>query len=226
MRTAAMIVLLAAAPAAAQAQPPAQSYPSQAGPLAVETIARGLDHPWAIAFLPDGRLMVSERPGRLRLIAKDGALSPPLSGVPPVFARRQGGLLDVALDRDFATNRTLFFCYAESADGGARTTLARARRADDATRLDDVRPIFRQEGPLSSGNHFGCRIAQASDGNLFLTLGDHFGPRDEAQNLANHIGKIVRVTPDGAAPPDNPFVGRKDARQEIWSYGQIGRAHV
>jgi glucose/arabinose dehydrogenase len=136
------------------------------------------------------------------------------------MASGQGGLHDVALDRDFANNRTIYFCFAEPAQGGGRTALARARLADDeAPKLDDVKVIFRQEGPLSSGNHYGCRIVQARDGNLFLTLGEHFSTRDEAQNLANHLGKIVRITPDGAVPPDNPFVNRKDARPEIWSYG-------
>jgi glucose/arabinose dehydrogenase len=137
-----------------------------------------------------------------------------------VFARSQGGLHDVAVDRDYAQNQTIYFCYAEPADGGGRTTMARARLVEgERPRLDDVRPIFRQQGPLSSGNHFGCRIVQTSDGNLFLTTGDHFRDRDEAQNLRNHIGKTIRVRPDGSVPPDNPFVGRTGARPEIWSYG-------
>jgi aldose sugar dehydrogenase len=205
---------LGAAPAAAQ------TFPSSAGTLAVETVARGLDHPWSIAFLPDGRMLVTERPGRLRIVARDGKLSPPVAGVPKVMASGQGGLHDVVLDRDFAGNRTIYFCYAEPAQGGGRTALARARLTDDeAPKLDDVKVIFRQEGPLSSGNHYGCRIVQARDGNLFLTMGDHFYTRDEAQNLANHLGKIVRLTPDGAVPPGNPFVGRKDAKPQIWSYG-------
>ena len=141
----------------------AQVYPSSAGNLAVETVARGLDHPWALAFLPDGRMLVTERPGRMRIVAKDGKLSPPLAGVPKVLASGQGGLLDVVLDRDYAQNRTIYFCFAEPADGGGRTALARARLVDEGTpRLDDVKVIFRQEGPLSSGNHFGCRIAQAA----------------------------------------------------------------
>jgi aldose sugar dehydrogenase len=198
----------------------AQTFPSEAGNLKVETIARGLDHPWALAFLPDGRMLVTERPGRLRIVARDGSISPPVSGVPQVRASGQGGLHDVVLDRDFASNRTIYLCYAEPAEGGGRTALARARFTDgEAARLDDVKVIFRQEGPLSSGNHYGCRIVQGRDGNLWLTLGDHFTYRDEAQNLANHLGKIVRVTPDGAVPRDNPFVGRNDAKPEIWSYG-------
>jgi glucose/arabinose dehydrogenase len=203
-----------AAPAAAQ------TFPSSAGSLTVETVARGLDHPWSLAFLPDGRMLVTERPGRLRIVTRDGKLSPPVSGVPKVMASGQGGLHDVALDRDFAVNRTIYFCFAEPVQGGGRTALARARLVDDETpHLDDLKTIFHQDGPLSDGSHYGCRIVQARDGNLFLTLGEHFDHRDEAQNLANHLGKIVRLTPDGAVPPDNPFVGRADARPEIWSYG-------
>jgi aldose sugar dehydrogenase len=203
---------------AASAAP--QTYPSSAGNLMVETIATGLANPWALAFLPDGRLVVTERAGRMRIVGKDGKLSSPLAGVPQVAARGQGGLHDVVLDRDYAQNSTIYFCFAEPASGGARTALARAKLVNEATpRLDDVKVIFHQEGPLSSGNHFGCRIAQAADGNLFLTMGDHFTYRNEAQNLANHLGKIVRIRPDGSVPPDNPFVNRTGAKPEIWSYG-------
>src|SRR5262245_43324504 len=208
------VLLLVTAPAAAQ------TYPSSAGNLRVETVASALSHPWGLAFLPDQRLLVTERPGRLRIIARDGKASPPLPGVPKVFAQSQGGLHDVALDRDYAQNQTIYFCFAEATAGGARTAMAQARLVDEGTpRLDDVKVIFRQEGPLSSGNHFGCRIAQTADGNLFLTMGDHFTYRDEAQNLGNHLGKIVRIRPDGSVPPDNPFVGRSGAKPEIWSYG-------
>ena len=198
----------------------AQTFPSSAGPLNVETVARGLDHPWGLVFLPDGRMLVTERPGRLRIVTRDGKLSPPVKGVPQVRASGQGGLHDVALDRDFASNKTIYLCFAEPASGGGRTAMVRARFTDgEAPQLDDVKVIFRQEGPLSSGNHYGCRIVQGRDGNLWLTLGEHFTHRDEAQNLANHLGKIVRVTPDGDVPKDNPFVGRANARPEIWSYG-------
>jgi aldose sugar dehydrogenase len=191
-----------------------------AGDIGVQTVARGLNHPWSLAFLPDGRMLVTERPGRMRIVAKDGKLSAALASVPKVFAVSQGGLHDVVLDRGYTQNHTIYFCYAEPASGGARTTLARARLIDEgAPRLDDVKVIFRQEGPLSTGNHFGCRIVQTPDNNLFLAMGDHYRPRDEAQNLANHIGKIVRIRPDGSVPPDNPFVGREGAKPEIWSYG-------
>jgi glucose/arabinose dehydrogenase len=156
----------------------------------------------------------------MRIVATDRKLSPALAGVPKVFASGQGGLLDVALDRSYPQNQTIFFCYAEPVSGGARTALARARLVDESTpRLDDVNVIFRQEGGLSSSNHFGCRIAQTADNDLFLTTGDHFTGRDQAQNLANHLGKTIRIRPDGSAPPDNPFVGRPGAKPEIWSYG-------
>jgi glucose/arabinose dehydrogenase len=205
--------------AAASAPAASQTFPSSAGNIAVETVASGLVHPWALAFLPDGRMLVTEKPGRMRLVTREGVLSPPVAGVPKVFASGQGGLLDVVLDREHAQNRIIYFCFAEPESGGARTSMARAKLIEEgAPRLDEVKIIFRQEGPLSSGNHFGCRIVQARDGNLFLTMGDHFGPRDQAQNVNNHIGKIVRIAPDGSVPPDNPFVG-KQGKPEIWSSG-------
>ena len=195
------------------------SFASSAGQLEVQTVASGLAHPWSLAFLPEGRMLVTERPGRMRIVTPEGQISPPLKGVPEVWASGQGGLLDVVTDKTYAQNKTFYFCYAERSGSGGRTAVARAKLNDGGGRLDDVKVIFRQEGPLSSGNHYGCRIAQAGDGNLFVTLGDHFGPRDEAQNLGNHLGKLIRITPDGAAPPDNPFVGRDGAKPEIWSYG-------
>lgn len=196
------------------------SFASSAGQLEVQTIASGLVNPWALAFLADGRMLVTERPGRMRIVSSDGQLSPALKGVPDVWATGQGGLLDVVTDRAFKQNNTIYFCFSERTAGGGRTAVARAKLVDgDAPRLDDVKVIFRQQGPLSSGNHYGCRIAQARDGNLFVTLGEHFSHRDEAQNLGNHLGKLIRITPDGTAPNDNPFVGRDGARPEIWSYG-------
>lgn len=203
-------------PLAAAAAP----FISSAGPLAVDIVARGLVHPWALAFLPDGRMLVTERPGRMRIVTRDGQLSEPLAGVPRVLASGQGGLFDVVLDRDFARNRTLYFSYAEPADGGGRTALARAQLDLGAKpALTAVTVIYRQHGGVSRGNHFGGRIAQAADGNLFVTNGDHFSGRDKAQTLDNDLGKIVRITPDGAAPKDNPFNGWAGARAEIWSYG-------
>ena len=198
----------------------AQVLQSSAGTIAVDTVARGLDHPWALAFLPDGRMLVTERPGRMRIVATDRNPSPALGGVPKVFSSGQGGLLDLVLDRGYAQNQTVYFCYAEPVSGGARTALARARLVDEGTpRLDDVKVIFRQEGGLSSSNHFGCRIAQTAENDLFVTTGDHFTGRDKAQNLGNHLGKIIRIRPDGSVPPDNPYAGRSGAKAEIWSFG-------
>jgi glucose/arabinose dehydrogenase len=195
------------------------TFASSAGQLEVQTVATGLVHPWALAFLPDGKMLVTERPGRMRIVTPEGQLSPPLKGVPDVWASGQGGLLDVVTDKSFAQNRTIYFCFAERTGGGGRTAVARAKLNDGGGRLDEVKIIFRQDGPLSSGNHYGCRIAQANDGNLFVTLGEHFTYRNEAQNLGNHLGKLIRITPDGTAPADNPFAGRDGAKPEIWSYG-------
>jgi glucose/arabinose dehydrogenase len=195
------------------------SFASSAGQLEVQTAASGLVHPWSLAFLPDGRMLVTERPGRMRIVAAEGQLSSPLKGVPEVWASGQGGLLDVIVDKSYAQNNTVYFCFAERTAGGGRTAVARAKLNDANGRLDDVKIIFRQEGPLSSGNHYGCRIVQANDGNLFVTLGEHFSYRNEAQNLGNHLGKLIRIAPDGSVPSDNPFAGRGDAKPEIWSYG-------
>src|SRR3979490_2933704 len=195
------------------------SFASSAGQLDVQTVASGLVNPWSLAFLPDGRMLVTERPGRMRVVTTEGHLSPPTKGVPEVWASGQGGLLDVVIDKSHAQNKTIYFCFAERTGGGGRPALARARRSDGNGRLDDVKIIFRQEGPLSSGGHYGCRIVQANDGNLFVTLGEHFKYRDGAQNLGNHRGKLIRIAPDGSVPADNPFVGRADAKPEIWSYG-------
>lgn len=194
-------------------------FPSSAGALAVRTFARGLVNPWSLALLPDGRMLVTERPGRIRIVSAEGQLSPPLKGVPDVWASGQGGLLDIAIDKSYAQNKTIYFCFAERTSGGGRTAIARAKLNDGGGRLDETKIIFRQEGPLSSGNHYGCRIAQADDGNLFVTLGDHYAHRNQAQDLGNHLGKVIRITPDGSAAAGNPFIGRTGAKPEIWSYG-------
>lgn len=215
-----VLVLSGALIAAAIARAAEAVYPSSAGNLAVQTVATSLVHPWSLAFLPDGRILVTERPGRMRLVTQNGQLSPPLANVPKVFAASQGGLLDVILDRGFAQNRTIYFSYAEPFNGGGRTALARARLDDSAApRLTDVKVIYRQYGPPSHGNHFGSRIVQATDGTLFVTNGEHFTDRDMAQTLDNDLGKIVRITADGTAPSDNPFANKPGARAEVWSYG-------
>lgn len=217
MRRYAIAAAVALAASAAQAQ---QVFKSDLGDIRVETVVSGLSYPWALAFLPDGRMLVTERPGRMRIASRDGKLSPPVEGVPKVFAQNQGGLLDVILDSDFPNNRTIYFCYADPVEGGAQTSLARAKLdAGARPRLSEVQRIFQQEGPPSRGLHFGCRIVQARDGNLFLTTGDHGFASKSAQTLDNHLGKVIRITPDGAAPEDNPFVGRAEAKPQIWSYG-------
>jgi aldose sugar dehydrogenase len=204
--------VLAAAPASAQER----TITAQGGPLIVRTIARGLEHPWGIAFLPDGRMLVTERPGRLRVVNQRGELSPPLTGLPRIVAQQQGGMLDVALDPNFATNQLVYVSFSEPGDGGVSTAVLRGRFAD--TRLDDVKVIFSQRPKVSGGLHFGSRLVFARDGKLFITTGDR-GQFDPSQDLGSHIGKILRVNPDGTAPPDNPFVNRQGARPEIWSYG-------
>ena len=187
--------------------------------LATQVIASGLEYPWAVAFLPDGRFLVTERPGRMRIVSSDGRIGPALAGVPEVSAAGQGGLLDVVLDSGFERNRTVFFCFSQPGPGGNSTALARAELAADGSRLDQVKVIFSQQPKVSSNLHFGCRIAQAGDGNLFLTLGERFSRKEDAQKLDNHHGKVVRLTRDGAAAAGNPFAGRPGALPEIWSYG-------
>ncbi len=184
-----------------------------------EVIAGGLVHPWAVAFLAEGRYLVSERPGRLRVVEPDGRVGPPLEGVPPVVAAGQGGLLDVVLDSGHARNRQLYFCFAEPGPGGNSTALARARLAPDRSRLEQVEVIFRQEPKVASQLHFGCRIAEAPDGNLFLALGERYSRMQDAQRLDTHHGKLVRLTKDGAPAPGNPFAGRPGALPQIWSLG-------
>ncbi len=187
-----------------------------------ETVASGLENPWGVAFLPEGRFVVTEKPGRLRLVAADGKVGAPIQGLPPVAAGGQGGLLDVLADAGFAQNRTLYFCYSEpeAAGGSANSTaLARARLSADGTKLEALKVIFSQKPKVASRAHFGCRIVEARDGHLFLTLGDRFSRKDDAQTLDNHHGKVVRIAKDGSVPKDNPFVGKAGALPEIWSYG-------
>jgi glucose/arabinose dehydrogenase len=180
-------------------------------------VARGLAQPWGLAFLPDGRMLVTERPGRMRIIGADGRLGEPLQGLPAVDAKGQCGLLDVALDPKFPENRWVYWTYAEPGDGGNGVAVARGRLQEP--RLVDVQVIFRQWPKASSSLHCGSRLAFAKDGRLFVGLGDRFGLKNEAQNPANHIGKIVRIEPDGRVPADNPFVGRPGGAPEIFSLG-------
>ena len=164
-------------------------------------------------------MLVTERPGRMRLVTKDGKTSEPLAGVPEVYHRGQAGMMDVMLANDFAQSRRIFFCYAKSVGGGAQIVVAHAQiDLGNQPKLEGVQTIYVQKGPPGGAANIGCRIVQARDGNLFVSLGDHF-KAEESQNLSNSVGKIIRITPDGKAPSDNPFVGRQNELPEIWAYG-------
>ena len=207
----------APSPAAASvsiAAEPTKTVETEAGTLGVYEVAVGLDHPWGIAFLPDGRALVTERAGRLRLIGNDSIST--VTGTPPVADEGQGGLLDVALGPDFAESGLVYLTYAKPGpDGMAATAVGRGRLDDGA--LTEFEEIWAQAPFQSGGRHFGSRIA-FRDGMLFVSTGDR-GQKDPAQELRNTIGTVVRLNPDGSVPDDNPFVGTPDARPEIWSYG-------
>lgn len=190
---------------------------TEAGPVAIHNLTDGLENPWGMTFLPDGRLLVTERSGDLRILSTDNMLSKPVEGTPTVYAQGQGGLLDVALDPDFAENGYVYLSYAKPGPGGtASTALGRGRWQDDA--IADFETLFVQKPWNTGGNHFGSRIAFSPDGHLFLTTGERF-KFDPAQDLGSHLGKVLRINRDGSIPEDNPFVGDADAQDEIWSYG-------
>lgn len=194
--------------------------PAKASNIKVSTFASGLEHPWGMQFLPDGRLLVTERPGRLRYIAKDGRLSAPIEGVPKVAAVNQGGLLDVLLAPDFDKTGIIYLSYGEPREDGTNSTVvARAKLVPDGDtgRLEDVKVIFRQEPSADSGHHFGSRLVWGKDGTLFITTGDRNKLRPEAQNPANTVGKIVRINADGSIPDDNPKL--PGWAPEVWSIG-------
>ena len=183
-----------------------------------------------MAFLPNGRYLVTERVGRLRVIEADGKLKEPVKGLPEVAVGGQGGLLDVVLDSDFVRNRRLYFCFSEPDPNRSNlnsTALARATLSGDDSQLENVKIIFSQKPKFASSAHFGCRIVESRspglngkpDGKLFLTLGERFLRKEDAQTLNTHHGKIVRINKDGSVPPDNPFVAKPGALPEIWSYG-------
>jgi glucose/arabinose dehydrogenase len=198
----------------------AAEYSSEQGTLQVTQLVGGLEHPWSMAFLPDGEsVLVTERPGRLRIATLQGGLSEPISGVPAVYARGQGGLLDVLLSPDFAEDRLVYLSYAEAGDAGyAGTAVGRAKLSLDNRQLHGFEVIFRQLPKLSSGVHFGSRLVFDREGFLFIALGEN-NQRSTAQDLDKLQGKVVRLHPDGTVPRDNPFVGRPGVRPEIWSYG-------
>ena len=190
----------------------------------VVTVAEGLEHPWSLAFLPSGKMLVTERPGRLRVVAADGTVSAPVAGLPQMDSRGQGGLLDVALDPAFASNQLIYWSYAERQAGDENNTaVARGRFVDDAAapRVENVQVIYRQRPAYKSTMHFGSRLVFGRDGTLFVTQGDRSvtGGRMQAQQIDSGIGKIARINADGSIPADNPFVSRDGARPEIWSIG-------
>jgi len=224
MRRVALKLLVLVSFVACKASPAQGPAPRSAQPgytdgvVRAETVATGLEHPWALAFLPDGRLLVTERPGRLRIVSMDGTVSPPVAGVPAVAARGQGGLLDVALDPAFATNQTIYLSFSEPGEGNlAGTAVARARLVGE--RLEDVRVIYSQRPKVNTQQHYGSRLVFGRDGTLWITQGDRGGFRDSAQSLTAGQGKIMRINTDGTVPRDNPFVGRQGVLPEIWSYG-------
>ncbi len=214
----ALALALVAEPAAAViTDAPAPPEPSK---IKVETFAQGLEHPWGLQFLPDGRLLVSERPGRLRLVSKDGKLSKPIAGVPEVAAVGQGGLLDVLLAPDFDKTGTIYFSYGEPRGGGKNgTSVARAKLVLNGGegKLEDVKVIFRQQPAADSSLHFGSRLVWARDGTLFITTGERNILRQQAQNPANDLGKVIRINPDGSIPDDNPKL--PGWAPEVWSIG-------
>lgn len=194
-----------------------QTVETTAGNVQVENLAGNLTHPWGMAFLPDGRLLVTERSGQLRILGTDNSLSEPIGGTPEVFNRGQGGMLDVALDPDFENNSLVYLSFSEPGENNTATTaLGRGRLEND--QLQDFSVIFRQEPMVTGENHFGGRIVFTPDGHLFLSLGERF-KFEPAQDLSNHLGTIVRLNPDGSIPDDNPFVGQEGAADAIWSYG-------
>ncbi len=213
-----LVWLTGCAPGPVQGQAPRSPTPVSVNQIVqVQSIAKGLEHPWGLEFLPDKRMLVTERPGRLRLVGADGRVSEPLTGVPEVYASGQGGLLDVALSPTFAKDRLVYLSFAEAGEGGAGTAVARGRLGERG--LENTQVIWRQQPKVGGSNHWGSRIVFRPDGTLFVTLGERFNHSDRAQDLSVTLGKVVRINPDGSAPRDNPFVNRDGARPEIWSYG-------
>ncbi|MFD1331958.1 PQQ-dependent sugar dehydrogenase [Methylopila musalis] len=213
----------AASPLLAQSKPPAATVvKSEKQAFTVETVAEGLERPWGLAFLPDGRMLVTEKAGKLRLVSPDGKVAPPVTGLPRVDARGQGGLLDVAVAPDFGKTRLVYFTFSEAGENGVNgTALGRGRLADNAARLEDVSVIWRQAPKYASTLHFGSRIVFGPDGTLFVGVGERSNPefRVKAQALDETLGKVVRLDMDGKPAKGNPFEGRDDAKPEIWSYG-------
>lgn len=199
----------------------AATFNTEKGDISVDVIADGLARPWAIDFLPDRRMIVTERGGRMRLVTPEGTKSAAIKGVPGADVGGQGGLLDVAVHPDFAENRLIFWSFSEAGKGGNSTAVARGRLSEDGKTFEDVKVIFSQKPKLRSNMHFGSRLVFDGKGHLFVTLGERSAAkfRVQAQDLGSHLGKVVRLLEDGSAPKDNPFVGKEGALPEIWSYG-------
>lgn len=206
------LVLGLAAPAGAQEQ-----FNTQSGTVELQVVAEGLDHPWSMAFLPGGRMLVTEREGALRVVMPDGALSDPVAGLPDVSAVGQGGLLDVVLHPQFEANRLVYLSFAEPRDDGNATSVMRGRLSEDLTQLSDVQVIFRQQPAFDGGHHFGSRLVFDRSGALFVTTGDRNRLRKLVQRGDTHIGKVVRINDDGSIPADNPKI--EGWLPEIWSMG-------
>jgi glucose/arabinose dehydrogenase len=217
-RLAALLLLLAVVAGALAWAGPKLKHRFSTHGLKLVIVAKGLDTPWAMALLPDGRWLLTERAGRLRVVERDGRVGEPLQGLPAVWAQTEGGLMDVKLDPHFADNRLVYFTFSEPGQGGASTAVARGKLDEAAHRLSDVQVIYRQPRKTEDGRHFGSRLLFAPDGRLFVGLGDRM-KRDEAQSLASAHGKILRIEPDGSTPRDNPFADRPGALPQIWSYG-------
>jgi glucose/arabinose dehydrogenase len=192
------------------------SIASEQATFELVTVVDGLEHPWGMAFLPDASILVTERAGRLRIVREGQLVAEPIEGVPPVYASGQGGLLDVALDPEFASNRLIYLSYAAEGDGGNSTRVARAILGDG--RLEDLEVIFTAQPLVRASKHFGSRLAFDPGGHLFITVGER-GQGDRAQDLGQDNGKVIRLYPDGGVPEDNPFIGVDGARSEIFSYG-------
>ncbi|HEX4938993.1 MAG TPA: PQQ-dependent sugar dehydrogenase, partial [Candidatus Kapabacteria bacterium] len=190
---------------------------SEKGRITATLVVSGLKHPWGMAFLPDGRMLVTERTGTIRYVTSDGRKSGPLSGMPDIEVGGQGGLFDVILDPDFGRNGWIYFSYSEQGDGGNSTAVARATLQENA--IADLTVIFRQQPKFNSAQHFGGRLVFTPDGHLFITLGERGRRSLDAQTLNTHHGKVVRIHPDGRIPVDNPFVQDPAALGAIWSYG-------